>query len=279
MWTVFKIEIYKIFKRPRTYISFAAIGIVVMLIQLALFVDGDTYVDFMLQSLGNSFQVQGKIMNGYMICYIILQTIFIHVPLLIAVIGGDMIAGEANMGTLRVLLTKPVRRSSILFGKYFATLAYTMMLLCWMAFLSLFVSSVLFGTGDMLIFKSEQIVALRESDLLWRYFAAFGFAALAMSMVATLSFFLSMFAENSIGPISSTMSIVIVFTILSTMDIPFFNAIHPYLFTSHMLGWKGFFDDPVNYNNILISVLNLSLHVVIFMLILAWVFKKKDILT
>jgi len=190
-----------------------------------------------------------------------------------------MIAGEANMGTLRVLLTKPVRRSSILFGKYFATLAYTMMLLCWMAFLSLFVSSLLFGTGDMLIFKSEQIVALRESDLLWRYFAAFGFAALAMCMVATLSFFLSMFAENSIGPISSTMSIVIVFTILSTMDIPFFNAIHPYLFTSHMLGWKGFFDDPVNYSNILISVVNLSLHVLIFMLVLAWIFKKKDILT
>ena len=279
MWTVFKIEIYKIFKRPRTYISFAAIGVVVMLIQLALFVDGNTYVDFMLQSLGNSFQVQGKIMNGYMICYIILQTIFIHVPLLIAVIGGDMIAGEANMGTLRVLLTKPVRRSSILFGKYFATLAYTMMLLCWMAFLSLFVSSLLFGTGDMLIFKSEQIVALREADLLWRYFAAFGFAALAMCMVATLSFFLSMFAENSIGPISSTMSIVIVFTILSTMDIPFFNTIHPYLFTSHMLGWKGFFDDPVNYSNISISVLNLSLHVVIFMLFLAWIFKRKDILT
>lgn len=279
MWTVFKIEIYKIFKRPRTYISFAAIGIVVMLIQLALYVDGDTYVDFMLQSLGNSFQVQGKIMNGYMICYIILQTIFIHVPLLIAVIGGDMIAGEANMGTLRVLLTKPVRRSSVLFGKYFATLAYTMMLLCWMAFLSLFVSMLLFGPGDMLIFKSEQIVALREADLMWRFFAAFGFAALAMSMVATLSFFLSMFAENSIGPISSTMSIVIVFTILSTMDIPFFNTIHPYLFTSHMLGWKGFFDDPVNYNNILSSVLNLSAHVVICMLILAWVFKKKDILT
>lgn len=279
MWTVFKIEIYKIFKRPRTYISFVAIGIVVMLIQLALYVDGDTYVDFMLQSLGNSFQVQGKIMNGYMICYIILQTIFIHVPLLIAVIGGDMIAGEANMGTLRVLLTKPVRRSSVLFGKYFATLAYTMMLLCWMAFLSLFVSMLLFGPGDMLIFKSEQIVALREADLIWRFFAAFGFAALAMSMVATLSFFLSMFAENSIGPISSTMSIVIVFTILSTMDIPFFNTIHPYLFTSHMLGWKGFFDDPVNYNNILSSVLNLSAHVIICMLILAWVFKKKDILT
>jgi ABC-2 type transport system permease protein len=279
MWTVFNIELFKIFKRPRTYIAFSAIGIIVMLIQLALFVDGQTYVDFMLQSMGDSFQVQGNIMNGYMICYIILQTIFIHVPLLIAVIGGDMIAGEASMGTLRVLLTKPVSRSSILIGKFWATIAYTWLLLCWMAFLSLGISTLIFGTGDMIIFKSEQIVALREADLLWRYFAAFGFAALALAMVATLSFFLSIFAENSIGPISSTMSIVIVFTILSTIDIPFFRTIQPFLFTSHMLAWKAFFDDPIDYSAIWNSVLNLSVHLIVFLLIISYLFKRKDILT
>lgn len=279
MWTVFKVELYKIFRRPRTYISFGSIAVIELLIQLALYMDGETYVDFMLQSLGDSFQVQGNIMNGYMICYIILQTIFIHIPMLIAVIGGDMIAGEANMGTLRVLMTKPVKRSSILLGKYFATLTYTMLILCWLAFLSLGVASMIFGTGDMIILKSEQIVVLREADLLWRYFAAFGFAAIAMTMVATLSFFLSLFAENSIGPISTTMSIVIVFTILSTIDIPFFNVIQPYLFTTNMLGWKGFFDNPVNFSAIFKSILNLSTYTLVFLVIVVWVFQKKDILS
>lgn len=279
MWTVYKVELYKIFRRPRTYISFASIAVIELLIQLALYMDGDTYVEFMLQSLGDSFQVQGNIMNGYMICYIILQTIFIHIPMLIAVIGGDMIAGEASMGTLRVLLTKPIKRSSILLGKYFATITYTILILCWLAILSLGMSSLIFGTGDMIILKSDQIVVLRESDLLWRYFAAFSFAVLAMSMVATLSFLLSLFAENSIGPITTTMSIVIVFTILSTIDIPFFNVIQPYLFTTNMLAWKGFFDNPVNYHAIFKSIMNLSSYIVVFMIILVWVFQKKDILS
>nr|MBP6478635.1 hypothetical protein [Chitinophagaceae bacterium] len=56
-----------------------------------------------------------------------------------------------------------------------------------------------------------------------------------------LAFLLSVFAENSIGPIIATMSIVIVFTILSEMNIPIYDeTIKPYLFTSHMVAWKGF---------------------------------------
>lgn len=279
MWTILQIELFKIFKRPRTYISFVAITAIVVLIQLAFYVDGETYVNFMLQSIESSFSVNGKIMNGYLVCYIILQTLLIHVPLLIALVGGDMIAGEANMGTLRLLVGKPISRSSLLMGKFVATVIYTLMLLIWMAILALVLSVVVFGTGDIIIFKSDQIVLIDSTDVMWRYFAAFGFAAIAMTAVASLSFFLSLFAENSIGPIVSTMSVVIVATILSTMDLPLFNAIKPFLFTSHMLGWKEFFDDPVNYSAVLKSAAILLIHVFGFGLASVLVFKKKDVLS
>ena len=58
---------------------------------------------------------------------------------------------------------------------------------------------------------------------MWRYFCSFGFAAIAMTTVASLAFLLSIFAENSIGPIITTMSIIIVFTILTSMDLPLFT--------------------------------------------------------
>ncbi len=164
--------------------------------------------------------MEGKILNGYFICYFILQTLLIHVPLLIALIGGDMIAGEANMGTLRLLISKPVSRAALITGKFIATTVYTLLLLIWMAILSLGLSMLVFGTDDLLIFKGEEVILLLRSDILWRYVAAFGFAAIAMTTVAALSFFLSLFAENSIGPIVSTMSVVIVFTILTSMDLP-----------------------------------------------------------
>jgi ABC-2 type transport system permease protein len=279
MWPILQIELYKIFKRPRTYISFAAIGAIVVLIQLAFFADGSNYMAFGMQSLTQTFDIQGKILNGYLICFIILQTLLIHVPLLIALVAGDQIAGEANMGTLRLLITKPVSRTRLLLAKFSASAIYTILLLVWMAFLSLLVSVLVFGTGDLMILKSEEVVVLNKADVLWRYFAAFGFAAIAMTTVAALSFLLSIFAENSIGPIVSTMSIIILCTILTTMDIPVFNAIKPYLFTTHMIGWKGFFDAPVSWPAVLQSAGILLLHIAIFLRVSIYVFNKKDILS
>ena len=65
MWQLLQIELYKIFRRPRTYIAFGAIAALITLLQFGLKVDGREYADFMLQNLGN-FDVQGELMNGYM---------------------------------------------------------------------------------------------------------------------------------------------------------------------------------------------------------------------
>ncbi len=291
MWKLFQIELFKIFKRPRTYISFAAISSLVLVIQLGLYLDGRAYIDFMLKDLAMSFDIQGTILNGYLVCFIILQLLLVHVPLLISLIAGDLISGEANMGTLRLLLTKPISRTEVVMAKFAAASVYTLMLLLWMAILALFLSLVIFGTGDMLNIKSDYIVQLKSDDIFWRYVAAFVFAAIAMLTVAALGFLLSIFAENSIGPIVATMSIIVVFTILSTLDIPLFNSIKPYLFTTHMIGWKGFFDVKVTEDNeaILGSVQNLDkvlqaagvlvLHIVGFLVASVVVFKRKDILS
>lgn len=291
MWKLLQIELFKIFKRPRTYISFAAVAALVIIIQLGLKVDGKSYVEFMLRDLSASFDINGNVLNGYLVCYIILQLLLVHVPLLITLISGDLISGEANMGTLRLLLAKPVSRTEVILAKFLAATIYTCLLLIWMAILALVFSIALFGTDDMLNLKSGYIVQLNENDIFWRYICAFGFAALAMLTVAALGFFLSIFAENSIGPIVATMSIIVVFTILSTLDIPIFNAVKPHLFTTHMIGWKGFFDVKVNGDNqaIIGSVQNmpkvlqaagvLIIHIVGLLAASIIVFNRKDILS
>ena len=164
-------------------------------------------------------------------------------------------------------------------SKFAAVTIYTLLLLVFMAILSLVISLFVFGTGDLIILKSSQVVVLDNGDVLWRYFAAFGFAALAMITVASLAFLLSIFAENSIGPIVSTMSIIIVLTILTTMDIPIFNAMKPYLFTNHMLNWKGFFENPVDYREVLKSAVVLLMHICFFVSLAILIFRKKDILS
>ncbi len=285
------IELYKIFRNPRTYIAFAVVAVVVGLIQLGFYTDGETYLSFGLRSLSDTFDLKGKILNGYLMAFIILQTLLVNLPLLVSLVAGDMVSGEASIGTLRLILTKPVSRTVLLMGKFTAASIYTFVLLLWMALWSLGISMMIFGVDDMLILKSDMITQILSSDVMWRYVAAFGFAIIAMLTVAALSFFLSVFAENSIGPIMGSMSIIIVFTIMNTLDLPIFNQLKPFLFTSHMLGWKGFFDIKVDANNeqIVGSIENLSavmmsagiliLHIIGLLWASIIVFKRKDILS
>ena len=296
MWKLLKIELFKIFKRPRTYIAFGAIAAIVFLIQVALKYDGKSYIDLLLSNLSASFEFdddfKDKLLNGYLICFVILNTLLIQMPLLIALISGDAIAGEANMGTLRLAMTKPISRTEYMLVKFAASFIYTLALLVVMALLALFGSMLIFGTNDMLVLRSEGIEQIKRFDVLWRYFAAFGYAAVALTTVSALAFLLSVFAENSIGPIIATMSIVIVFTILSEMNIPIYDeTIKPYLFTSHMVAWKGFFYVKANAEGTTItgSIENLPavvrslgiliVYIFVFLGTAIWVFREKDILT
>lgn len=291
MFTLLKIETYKIFSRSRTYLAFAAITALIVIVQLGLRVDGNEYAAFVLADLSNTLQIDGKIINGYFVCYVILQLLLVHVPLLIALIAADMISGEANMGTLRLLITKPISRSEFLIAKFLASAVYTIILLIWIAILALFVSMFIFGTDDMFLLKNNYAVQIESADIFWRYAGAFCFATLAMLTVAALGFFLSQFADNSIGPIVATMSIIIVFTILSTMSIPIFNIIKPYLFTTHMVAWKEFFDVKLNTDNVTItgslqrgdkilkSATILIAHIFLFVGASIWIFKRKDVLS
>jgi ABC-2 type transport system permease protein len=279
MWQLTRIELFKIFRRPRTYIAFAAIAAIVFLVQLALYIDGKTYLDFIMGSINSAFVIEGKMLNGYFVFFVILQTLLVHVPLLISLVAGDMIAGEANMGTLRLLASKPVSRTTVMISKFFAASVYTLLLLTFMALIGLFGSMMIFGTSDLMIFKSDVLILIDAHDVLWRYFGAYAFAGLSMMTVAALAFLFSVFAENSIGPIISAMSVIIVFTILTTMDIPFFNAMKPFLFTNHMLNWKGFFDRPVDYREVLKSAFVLLGHIVFFVSLAIYLFRKKDILS
>jgi ABC-2 type transport system permease protein len=296
MWKLLKIELLKIFKRPRTYIAFGAIAAIVFLVQLALKFDGKSYIDLLLSNLDSSFVISDnlkiKILNGFLVCFVILTMLLIQMPLLVALVSGDSIAGEANMGTLRLSLTKPVSRTQYMMVKFMASVIYTVALLIWMAILALFGSMLIFGTNDLVVLRSTGIEQIPAFDVLWRYVAAFGYAAVALTTVSALAFLLSVFAENSIGPIIATMSIVIVFTILSEMNIPFYdNTIKPWLFTTHMVAWKGFFyvkatDDGVtipgsieNLPSILKSLVILLGYIAGFVFTAVWIFRKKDILS
>ena len=293
MLSLLKLEIFKIAQKPRTYIAFAVIALIILLIQIALKFGGEEYMGLMLSGMGNSFEdiPTKNILNGYLVCFIILNLLLIHVPILVALVAGDSVAGEANMGTLRLIVSKPISRTQLLIVKFTASFIYTMGLLIWMAILALFLSIAIFGVNWLGVPRELQFNILEADDVMWRYGLAFCFAAIGLTCVAALAFMLSVFSDNSIGPIVITVCVIIVFTILTQLQIPFYDeTIKPYLFTTHMLGWKGFFyvkgvdgetvkGSIENLPAILKSAGVLVGYTVLFLGIGFWYFNKKNILS
>jgi ABC-2 type transport system permease protein len=279
MLTLVRIELYKIFKKWRTYIGFIAIAVLVPVIQLAMLAEGERSLDFMTPYLQQSFVFVGNLLNGYLISYIILNSLVIHIPFLIALVAGDLLAGEATAGTYRLLITRPVSRFKILSSKFLSGIIYTNLLVLWLAVISLGLGIIIFGVGELIVIKSSGIIIFPQYDILWRFLLGYSFASLSMMVVASLAFLLSSLVENAIGPIVSTMAIIIVFIIISAIDIDIFQKIKPFLFTTYMSSWRLFFDDPIDLSKILESTLILVGHILAFFGVTVYIFHKKDILT
>lgn len=279
MFTLIGIELYKIFRKWRTYIGFIAIGILVPIIHIAMVYEGKNTVDFMTRNIQQSFVFVGNLLNTYLISYIVLTSLTVHIPFLITLVAGDLLAGEATAGTYRLMLTRPITREKFVTAKFIAGIIYTNLLILWLALMSLVVGYFIFGVGELLIIRGNMIIIFEQKDVLWRFLGAYGYASLGMTVVASLAYLFSSLVENAIGPIVSTMAVIIVFVIISAINVDLLQAIRPYLFTNYISSWQLFFDNPVDVKEILNSIGVLVLHIVIFFGATLVIFKRKDILT
>jgi ABC-2 type transport system permease protein len=272
------LELRKIFSKWRTYIGFIAIAVLTIIVQVSLYLTGDNYIKFLTRNLAGSFTLYGDLFNGYLVANLVLGGLFIHIPFLIVLVGGDLMAGEATGGTYRMLLTRPVSRFQVVTSKFIAGCIYTILLLVWLAVLSLGVSILLFGTGELIAFHGK-IIVFASNDVLWRFLCAYSFAALSMITVLAVSFLFSSLVENAIGPIVVTMALIIIFLVLSAIPVDFLQSLRPYFFTTHMVVWDSFFSDPIDYEALTRSGGILLLHIAGLYLASVFIFIKKDILS
>lgn len=276
MLTLIHIELEKLFSRGRSYISFFAMLVIVLVIQGGMMLDGDSLIDFVSENLQEVFILEGNLLNGYLITFISINGLWIHVPILVVIVTGDMISGEASAGTFRMVLSRPVSRSKLILAKFITAMIYVALLVIMLAVLSLGLGILFFGTGDIIVFF-ESINILPEEILMDRFLMAFVFGILSMWLVGALSFVFSAMAENSLSPIILTMAIIILFTVISSFEVGIFEKIRPYLFTTHMNHWQSFFDYELDWNKIGNSIVILIGHILVFLTLTLIVFNKKDI--
>jgi ABC-2 type transport system permease protein len=193
-------------------------------------------------------------------------------PLAMSMLAGDAIAGEANIGTLRYLLTVPVHRTRLLAVKYLSLCIGAFWGVCAVAIPGAVIGIALFGAGPLTTLSGTQIgfvAALGRLLLVMLYLSA-GLAGLA-----AVGLFISTLTEQ---PIAAAIALMI-FTIVSWIadQVPQLGWLHPWLIVDHFMAFGDLLRDPMSFAGIGDGLLLFAGYAVVFWLA-AWArFSGKDI--
>ena len=181
----------------------------------------------------------------------------LFLPVAVAVVAGDMIAGEASGGMLRYLLVRPAGRTRLLAAKLVALAVYVTAAIVVVVLTSLVLGIILFGTGGTPgIAGGAQVTgvtslsgsSLSSSGLGLRLLGAVSYIVVSMLGLAAIVVFLSTLTDSALGAALGGLATLITSSVLETLDAA--APVKPYLPTHYWLSWIDFFRDPVLWRNI-----------------------------
>ncbi len=272
------VELFKIFNRRRSYIGFIAVIVLIILVTATFYYEGTELFGFITSNLETTFILQGTIVNGNLLAYIVLKSLWVHFPILIALVIGDLISGEEESGTLRLILTRPVSRTTLVTAKFLSGFIYVISLVAFMAIFSISIGYLVFGPGDLLVLMSKLNIFAAD-DVLWRFGLAYAFGTLSMCTVAAFSIFMSAVSKNTLAAILGTIAVVMVLNFVSLFSIPVLDWTKPFLFTTYMSSWQAFFDYNISVSRILRHAAVLISYILVFYGATVYYFNRKDVLS
>jgi ABC-2 type transport system permease protein len=211
--------------------------------------------------------------NGVFLTFIALSLLLILVlPVVVAVVAGDSIAGEAGYGTLRYLLAVPAGRTRLLIVKYATIVVWCVAAVFIVAAVALIVGAVLFPIGPVTLLSGDTIslgAGLVRVLLVTLYICA------AMAAIGAVGLAISTFTEHSIGAIAALMILIVTSEVVDT--IPQFAVVAPYLPTHWWNSFDALLRTPVDTTTLWHGLLSFAVYAVLFFLI-AWArFTSSDV--
>lgn len=133
------------------------------------------------------------------------------ISVFVAVIAGDIVASEFSWGTIKALLTRPVKRWQILSSKFIATLIFGVFFTALTFLVSYVVGGAFFGFGgaDHLQVYLNANQDITQVSTLQYVFMNYGFMAIELLMTLVIAFMISSLFRSSSLAIS--ISIVTLF--------------------------------------------------------------------
>lgn len=196
----------------------------------------------------------------------------LFLPLAVAVIAGDSIAGEANIGTLRYLLTVPAGRTRLLAVKYLAITIFSLFATMLVAVVGAVIGLLLFGGGDMTLLSGSQVSA---GDGLLRVLMTVLYLTAGFAALGAIGLFVSTLTEQ---PIAASIAVVLLNVGMFILDsIPQLAWLQPWLLTHWWTAFGDFFRTPIEWSGPLQGLLTAAGYALVFWLA-AWArLNSKDI--
>ena len=196
----------------------------------------------------------------------------LFLPLAVGTIAGDSVAGEANIGTLRYLLTVPVLRTRLLAVKFAAIVIFSMVATLWVSLVGAAAGLALFGGGEMTLLSGSQI-GMGQATL--RVLMATLYLALCFASLGAIGLFISTLTEQ---PIGATISVVILNVMSFILDsIPQLSWLHEWLPTHWWMSFGDVLRDPIAWGDMTRGLLTAAGYALVFWLA-AWArFSTKDV--
>jgi ABC-2 type transport system permease protein len=256
---VIGVELVKMARRPRTWVS------IVLLCGLPVLVAVFVAVTHVVPPPGQGPTLLSAVLsNGALYPAAALAIVLpIFLPVAVAVMAGDSIAGEAGSGMLRYLLARPTGRTRLLFAKLVALIIYTLFSVVAVAVTAYITGKLLFGSQPVAVtpgggLSSGNIAAriatslsgtaLTPADILARTAGTIAFIGVSMLGVGAIALFLSTLTDSPLAAALGALAALVTSEVLVALNAA--GSVNPYLPTRYWLAWVDFFRQPILWRDI-----------------------------
>jgi len=198
--------------------------------------------------------------NGVFLTFIALSTLLVLVlPVVVAVVAGDSVAGEAGYGTLRYLLAVPAGRTRLLAVKYGVIVTFALCATFIVSAVALAAGAALFPVGPVTLLSGTTVSL--AAGLVRLLFVTL-YVTAAMAALGAIGLAISTLTEHAIGAIAALMILVVTSEVID--NVPALHAAGPYLPTHWWLSFDSLLRVPVDTSTLLRGLLSFAVYALLF---------------
>jgi ABC-2 type transport system permease protein len=245
-------ELWKLFGKKRTYIGFGAFLLAQNAMLLTFrFTRWQRDMETMLA--GNGYIAREYVSALTVALLMLIPQVLLLMPLYAALVGGDLVAKEAEDGTLRMILSRPISRFRLLLVKWMAGVIFSAVLVLVLGGTALVFARVWFPWGSMFVFAPGMVFnTLTAAEGFKLFVCSHLFMAINASVILGLAFMFSCF---NMKPAAATiLSLSFMFLNLVLEAIPFFERYHEFLLPYHFRVWLYVYAQPTPWPRMLESL-------------------------